>query len=77
MQPLMPLRVAYGTLVSPIGTILGRLGSGRLGPIVIIRLSQPASRAGALAWLSLATNVEKKTNYYREDNNIYEQTLIL
>ena len=32
----------------------GRLGSGRVGPIVIITLSQPASRAGALAWLSLA-----------------------
>ena len=30
------------------------VGSGRLGPIVIITLSQPASRAGALAWLSLA-----------------------
>ena len=32
----------------------GRLGLGRVGPIVIIKLSQPASRAGALAWLSLA-----------------------
>ena len=30
-------------------------GSGRLGPIVIIKLSQPANRAGAWAWLSLAT----------------------
>ena len=37
-------------------------GSGRLGPIVIIKLSQPASRAGALAWLSLAIILEKQKN---------------
>ena len=49
MQPLMPLNVAHGTLVPPIGTI-----PGRVGPIVIITLSQPASGARALAWLSLA-----------------------
>ena len=48
-QPLLPLKVANGTLVLLIGTI-----PARVGPIVIIRLSQPASRAGAWAWLSLA-----------------------
>ena len=51
---LIPLKFAYGTLVLPIRTIPARVGSGRVGPIVIITLSQPASRAGALAWLSLA-----------------------
>ena len=29
MQPLMPLKVVYGTLVPPIGTIPGLVGSGR------------------------------------------------
>ena len=31
----------------------GSVWDDRVCPIVIIRLSQPASRAGALAWLSL------------------------
>ena len=30
MQPLIPLKVAYGTLVLPIGTIPGRVGLGRV-----------------------------------------------
>ena len=49
-QPLIPLEVAHWCLF---GTITRRLGSARLNPIVIIRLSQLASRAWAWARLSL------------------------
>ena len=41
-HPQIPLKVANGSLALQLGTILGRVS-----PIVIIRLSQPASRAGA------------------------------
>ena len=60
MMPLIPLKFTNCILVMPMGTIPGRfgsvwVGSGGVGPVVIIRLSKPASRARALAWLSLAT----------------------
>ena len=42
-------------------------GSARLGPIVIIKLSQLASRAGALAWLSLA--IREETSVYSSHTN--------
>ena len=40
-----------------------QVGSSRLGPIATIRLSQPASRAGAWAWLSLAKRKDKLKKY--------------
>ena len=54
IQPLIPLKVANDTLVWPIWTFpcwvgSGQVGLARFGPIVIMRLSQPFSKAGALA----------------------------
>ena len=44
-RPQVHLKVAKTILELRLGTIPGRVGWGGLGPIMIIRLSQPASRA--------------------------------
>ena len=46
-RPILPLKVSKVGPELHLGIILVRLGSGWEGQIVIIRLSQPASRAGA------------------------------
>ena len=64
-RPLVPLKLAKPNLELHLGTIpgrvgWGRVGSGRLGPIVIIRLSQFNCNCNCLLELSLAMTKKKR-----------------
>ena len=54
-QSLIHLKGAKGSVLLQIGTIPARVGLGRLGPIVSIRLSQQSKRAGGWMWQNFAT----------------------
>ena len=53
-RPIVPFKVAKSSLDLHLGTIPGRVGTGRLSPIVIIRLSQFNWNCNCLLELSLA-----------------------
>ena len=56
-SPLVPIEVAKASLELHFGTIPGRMGSGGVGPIVIIRVSQFHCICNCLLELSLAIEV--------------------